>query len=246
MPTWDLILDGALDGALNMSVDSRLFSEVDSDPEPRTILRFYGWRRPTISLGRHQNPEAALDLEYCSARGIEWVHRPTGGRAVLHDDELTYAVISNDPVLFGTGVYENYRRISEALRVGLGLLGVHAVLAPETRKLQARPGGPDPPCFMSPSRYELTIDGRKIAGSAQRRGRRGFLQHGSLPLTCDREALARATRMTDPSLLDQEMAGLAEFLAVRPAISAVSNVLMRGFAETFGVDLRPLSEQLHG
>jgi lipoate-protein ligase A len=94
--SWTLIIDGPLDGARNMSIDSALLDEVDNSETSRTIVRFYTWRTPTVSLGRNQKIEKAVDAGYCAANGIDVVHRPTGGRAVLHDDELTYAVISND------------------------------------------------------------------------------------------------------------------------------------------------------
>src|SRR5215470_3928621 len=97
---WELILDDALDGTTNMATDSALLDEVEKSDVPRTIVRFYTWLNPTISLGRNQKIDKAVDLDYCRASGISIVHRPTGGRAVLHDDELTYAVISNDSHTF--------------------------------------------------------------------------------------------------------------------------------------------------
>src|SRR5207244_10788664 len=105
-----------------------------------------------------------------------------------------------------------------ALCLGYNRLGVPAVLAPDTRKAAPLTHDGDPPFFLSPSRYELMVDGRKIVGSAQRRVRRSFLQHGSMPITCNRETLARATGLPDCAPLMTEMAGVAEFLASRPAI----------------------------
>jgi lipoate-protein ligase A len=235
---WDLIIDGALDGRTNMTIDAALLEEAESSAEPRTIVRFYQWQRPTISLGRSQKIENAVDAGFCAEHGIDVVHRPTGGRAVLHDDELTYAVISNDSSAFGDTIYGNYKRVSEALCDGYRRLGVDAILAPETRKAIQQPNATDPPCFVSPSRYELTVHGRKIVGSAQRRLRRSFLQHGSMPISCDRDTLARAVRMSDASLLEREMAGLAEFLAERPPIASLINALVASFQGRFGVDFR--------
>lgn len=237
-PTWRLILDGALDGAANMAIDAALLAEVENSPTPRTIVRFYQWRRPTVSLGRNQQVDAAVDRAFCAESGMDVVHRPTGGRAVLHDDELTYAVASNDTSYFGDTIYANYKSVSEALRDGFCRLGVPALLAPETRRTPAHHSGADLPCFISPSRYELTVGGRKIVGSAQRRLRRGFLQHGSMPIACDREKLARATRMPDPGPLYDEMAGIAEFLAVRPSIEQLTEALTRGFEGRFGIEFR--------
>src|SRR5436309_15665826 len=171
MAAWELIIDGTLAGAANMAVDAALLGEVERFPGARTVVRFYGWRGPTISLGRNQKVENALDVDYCRTNGIDIVHRPTGGRAVLHDDELTYAVISNDSSCFGDTIYGNYKRVSEALCLGYRNLGIPAVLAPDTRKPDDWENDGDPPCFVSPSRYELMVNGRKVAASAQRRVR---------------------------------------------------------------------------
>jgi len=233
---WNLIVDEPTDGAQNMAIDAALLDQVVNSQSPRTIIRFYGWSTPTISLGRHQKIANAVDVEFCRDEGIDIVHRPTGGRAVLHDDELTYAVVSNDTDHFGDTIYGNYKRVSEALCLGYQRLGVPAVLAPDTRKISTLPNDADPPCFMSPSRYELMVRGRKIVGSAQRRVRGSFLQHGSMPITCDREVLARATRMADAEPLDREMAGVAEFLDPRPSVAQLRDALIRAFQDYFSIE----------
>jgi lipoate-protein ligase A len=97
--------------------------------------------------------------------------------------------------------------------------------------------GGDAPCFVSPSRYELMVDGRKIVGSAQRRVRRSFLQHGSMPITCNREVLARVTRLPDTELLEKEMAGVAEFLPHRPRLEEFRSAFVRAFQDYFDVEL---------
>ena len=233
---WKLIIDGARDGGSNMSIDASLLEEVEASPEPRTIVRFYGWQTPTISLGRNQKIDRALDTGYCRDNGIDIVHRPTGGRAVLHDDELTYAVISSDSNVFGDTIYGNYKRVSEALCLGYNRLGVPAVLAPDTRKVADFTDDMDLPCFLSTSRYELMVSGRKIVGSAQRRVRRSFLQHGSMPITCDRDALARATRMADTASLETEMAGVAEFLPERPTLEQLRGAFIQAFQDYFSIE----------
>jgi lipoyl(octanoyl) transferase len=232
---WRLIIDGPMPGSRNMAVDAALLEEVERSDGPCTIVRFYSWTVPTISLGRNQKVATAVDVGYCESAGIDIVHRPTGGRAVLHDDELTYAVVSNDAACFGDSIYGNYKRVSEALCLGYNRLGVPAVLAPETRKPPSGANGVDPPCFLSPSRYELTVEGRKIAGSAQRRVRSSFLQHGSMPITCNRETLARATRQASADPLNREMAGAAEFLSERPSIERFRDVFVAAFRDYFSI-----------
>ena len=238
MAHWDLILDGELDGVSNMAIDGALLEEVESSPGPKTVVRFYRWRRPTVSLGRNQKIESAVDRAFCAEHGVDIVHRPTGGRAVLHDDEVTYAVISNDTAHFGDTIYINYKRVSEALCDAFNAVGVPATLAPETRRTPQPSSGSDLPCFMSPARYELTVQGRKIVGSAQRRLRRSFLQHGSMPIRCDREKLARVTRMPDAGPLYEEMAGLEEFLPQRPSIAELTNALVGSFQNRFAIEFR--------
>ena len=233
--SWELIIDGPLDGKRNMAIDAALLNQVEASETPRTVVRFYTWTTPTISLGRNQQIEKAVDINYCKANGIDVVHRPTGGRAVLHDDELTYAVISNDTDSFGETIYGNYKRVSEALCLGYNRLGVPAVLAPETRKAAPLDNDGDPPCFLSTSRYELMVEGRKIAGSAQRRVRRSFLQHGSLPITCDRMALAYATRLATAEPLEKEMAGVAEFLPQRPTVEELRAAFIQAFQDYFSI-----------
>jgi lipoate-protein ligase A len=235
---WELIIDGALDGSTNMAIDAALLEEVDNSSDTRTIVRFYQWRRPTMSLGRNQKIEKAVDADYCAAHGIDIVYRPTGGRAVLHDDELTYSVVSNDSSCFGDTIYGNYKRVSEALCLGYQDLGVAAILALDTRKPGVTETGGDPPCFASPSRYELMVDGRKIVGSAQRRVRACFLQHGSMPISCDYETLARASRMSDIQALRREMAGVADFLPERLPIETFRRAFVHAFQNYFSIEFR--------
>src|SRR3989442_7245163 len=154
---WELISDGPIDGISNMAIDAALLDEVDSSSDLRTIVRFYGWVRPTVSLGRNQAIDKAVDTEYCTANGIDVVHRPTGGRAVLHDDELTYAVISNDSSFFGDTIYGNYKRVSEALCLGYRRLGLPARFAPRNRKRKPAAHCSDPPSLLFAQPYR-TID----------------------------------------------------------------------------------------
>ncbi len=235
---WELMLDPALDGETNMAVDSGLLSEVEQADLPLTVLRFYAWVQPTISVGRNQSMEKAVDLEFCNSHGLSVVQRPTGGHAVLHGDELTYAIASNDLSQFdGGSIYSTYRRISEALSLGYRRLGIESILSPETVRRNGEKRRQkiayDDPCFVSPSRYELLVDGRKLVGSAQRRLRRGFLQHGSMPITCDRGLLARSTRFEDPEALECGMLGIADCLDVHPSIEDMASVFVQAFEDYF-------------
>ncbi len=186
---WRLIISPPAGGAWNMAVDEAILEAAGRGEVPPT-LRLYAWEPPCLSLGYAQ-PCKDADMSALKARGWEVVRRPTGGRAILHTDELTYAVCGphEDPLLRG-GVLESYRRISRALLNALRHLGAPAEALPEPPAVSSGSGGPQGPvCFEVPSNYEITVQGKKLIGSAQARKRVGVLQHGSLPLGGDLERI---------------------------------------------------------
>jgi lipoate-protein ligase A len=199
--TWRLLAGFDLPGPLNMAIDEALLDSVIAGGVP--VLRFYTWRPATLSLGTNQ-AVGEIDPAACEARGFGLVRRLTGGRAVLHQHELTYSVIAreNDPRVSG-GVVESYRKISAALVEGLGTLGATVSLAAPDKALlrvtSARRGavldeaeeaaeGSRAVCFDAASAYELTAGGKKLVGSAQARRGGALLQHGSILLDIDWEA----------------------------------------------------------
>jgi lipoate-protein ligase A len=164
-----------------MAVDEAILRAVAAGSVPPT-LRFYAWDPACLSLGRAQ-PVADVDLPALRAAGFDLVRRPTGGKAILHVDELTYSVVvpQEDPRVAG-GIVESYRRLSTGLVRGLERLGIADLVADqrvENRRLEG------PVCFEVPSDYEITVGGRKLVGSAQMRARGVVLQHGALPLYGD-------------------------------------------------------------
>ncbi|MEZ4657516.1 MAG: lipoate--protein ligase family protein [Caldilineaceae bacterium] len=180
--TWRLIIEDApRAGPANMAVDHAI-AEACAAEESLPTLRFYRWQPPAVSLGRHQ-PLAEIDLEAAAARGYDIVRRTTGGRAILHVDELTYSVAApkSEPRVQG-GVMDAYLRLSNALVAGLHLLGVPADKAGAETKVSKDVSAA---CFEVPSAYEITVGGRKLMGSAQSRRAGYVLQHGSLPLFGD-------------------------------------------------------------
>jgi lipoate-protein ligase A len=186
-PTLRLIREPCLDGAANMARDEALLLGALRGGAPS--LRLYGWGVPTLSLGAHQ-PVSDIDREACRRRGVDLVRRPTGGGAVLHHRELTYAVagrLGSPP--FPTSVIAVYEWIAGALIGGLARLGVAAEASRGTFR-----GRAPADCFGAPSARELTVGGRKLVGSAQLRRRGAFLQHGSLLLALDRDLLGEILR----------------------------------------------------
>ncbi len=187
-----LVLMPPAAGAWNMAVDEAVLEAVGRGEAPPT-LRLYAWSPPCLSLGRHQ-PANDADQKRLASRGWGWVRRPTGGRAILHTDELTYALVApaDHPLMRG-GVLPSYRRIAAGLLEALRLLGVAARM--EGERVPGKQ--PAPVCFETPSSYEITVGGRKLLGSAQARRHGAVLQHGSLPLWGDLGRIADVLRFPD-------------------------------------------------
>jgi lipoate-protein ligase A len=200
--TWRLILSEPQPGPLNMAVDSAILKAVGRG-EVRPTLRLYRWDPPCLSLGFSQSV-ADVDLSRLKQQGWDLVRRPTGGKAILHVDELTYAVIGpwEDPRLTGS-LMDSYQRISRALIQALEALGL-PVKVHQGRNLGANQ---EPVCFENPSDFEITVGGKKIIGSAQARKKEGVLQHGSLPLNGDLTRITRVLRY--PSARDRREAAAA-------------------------------------
>jgi lipoate-protein ligase A len=225
-----------------MAVDEAIARAVAGGLVPPT-LRFYAWEPPCVSLGRHQ-PLAAVDVARCAHLGYDIVRRPTGGRAILHTDELTYslAAAQSHPLMSGL-VLDVYLRLAEGLVDGLRRLGVEAEPAPGT----SRPG-PDvsAACFEVPSAYEIMADGKKLMGSAQNR-RAGFvLQHGSLPLRGDLARLIECLVLPSDAESLNLRRSLAEHAttlekAARRAIAfeEARDALAAGFESALGIELLP-------
>ena len=200
--TWRLIKTPPAHGPWNMAVDEAVLEAVGKGIVPPT-LRLYAWEPPCLSLGYAQ-PAADVSLEELTSRGWELVRRPTGGRAILHTDELTYSVIGphNDPHLAG-GILESYSNLSRALLSALHMLGIPAEAlersaGPDARAIErGEEKNKNPVCFEIPSNYEITVDGKKLVGSAQARRKEGVLQHGSLPLCGDLTRVVQVLKFPD-------------------------------------------------
>ncbi|MBE4910472.1 lipoate--protein ligase family protein [Bacillus luteolus] len=189
--TWRFIDSGDCSPEFNMALDEALLDWHSEHKIPPTI-RFYGWNPPTLSIGYFQKVDKEIDFDAVKKYGLGFVRRPTGGRGVLHDQELTYSVIvSEDHPEMPHTVTEAYRVISEGVLQGFRLLGLDAYFAvPKTDEEKA--GLKDPRsavCFDAPSWYELVVEGRKVAGSAQTRQKGVILQHGSILLDIDEDKL---------------------------------------------------------
>ncbi len=192
--TWRIIEHSPGQGAWNMAVDEALLKSVYAGESPPT-LRLYAWEPACLSLG-HAQPYMEVNTQALIANGWDLVRRPTGGRAILHVDELTYSVIApqTEPRVAG-GVLPSYLRLSRALLKALKLLGLN----PEAKEKHPDKANKktNPVCFEVPSNYEITVKGKKLIGSAQARRKEGILQHGALPLYGDLTRIITALKFAN-------------------------------------------------
>jgi lipoate-protein ligase A len=203
---WRLLITPPAHGAWNMAVDESILEHIGRG-EAISTLRLYAWDPPCISLG-HAQPFSDVDVIRLKQHGWEVVRRATGGRAILHTDELTYSVIAplGEPRVEGS-VLESYNRLAQAL-----LLAVKKLELPvEMKEGKANESAtPNPVCFEVPSTYEITVNGKKLIGSAQARKKEGVLQHGSLPLTGDLTRICQALAFENESAREQAAQRLLE------------------------------------
>lgn len=238
--TWRLLNTGWRDGPTNMAIDEAI-AEAVAAGKSRPTLRFYGWDPACLSLGYGQSWTVA-DWDACAARGWDVVRRPTGGRAILHVDELTYSVCApeSEPRVRG-GVLESYQRLSAALARGLRLIGVEPERAPHAGGPQGAKG---PVCFDLPSSYEIIVGGRKLVGSAQARRKGAVLQHGTLPLHGDIGRILHALCVKPPekrakmeARLRQTATTLETTLGHRMEFNEVAAALQSGFSAALSLTL---------
>jgi len=222
---WRLLPDAAGDAAWNMALDEALLESHRLGLTPPT-LRFYSWEPAALSLGYAQ-PLGDVNLDACREAGIAVVRRSTGGRAVLHQGEFTYAVIASEG--FPASVAGTYRMITEVLAQAIARLGVPADIAPG--KL-SRAGSAS--CFQSATQADLVALGRKLVGSAQTRRDGAFLQHGSLMLTQRpeeiRSYLNRPTEGGDATCL-------SNVVETVPSREAIAHAIVEAATSTWGIRL---------
>ena len=190
-PDYRLLVSAPADGATNMATDAALLARARQTGE--AVFRVYAWSRPTVSFGRHQLARGCYDLELARARSIDFVRRPTGGRAILHHREITYSVTA--PVAPFGSLRESYRTVNRLLLEALRALGVDAS---EADRSSRTPIPSLAPCFEAPVAGELVAGGRKLVGSAQVRDGEAFLQHGSILVDNDQYLLGDLREGRDP------------------------------------------------
>jgi len=226
-----------------MAVDEAIMESVGRG-EAHPTLRIYGWRPPGVSLGRFQEVDQQVDTEALRQRGWGLVRRPTGGRAILHDDEVTYSVcVSQDQIEDGHSVLRSYRYLAQGIQQGLQLLGVEAQLGrkPRSARNKSRRGQQPAICFAQSTRADMVAAGRKIVGSAQVRRNRTILQHGSVPITlniADHLAVMPGNDISgEGETLSRAAVGVSDLLGRQVTYQQLAEALVAGFGEALGLKL---------
>jgi lipoate-protein ligase A len=233
---WRLIVNQPADGAWNMGVDCALLDCAGrGDASP--VLRLYGWDQPTLSIGYAQKPEMDINLAFLENEKIPIVRRPTGGRAILHWDELTYSVSIPSHSRFFGSLPEMYATVAIPLRAALASLGLPLDAGGRAAGVRSNPC-----CFATRLGHEISVNGKKIVGSAQRRLKTAALQHGSIVLSMDAERYANCLNFADKTKRTAALAllgGINDF-APRPITRDELSVIVAGsFAQTLGIEFAP-------
>ncbi len=245
MPRARFLNTGAAPAAWNMAVDELLFARCRDHLEsarPRReapiAFRVYAWSPPAVSLGRGQAACRDILLDRLAEEGVHVCRRLTGGRAVLHDCELTYSLTGPEDAL-GDGIGETYRRISAGLAAGLASLGVPVELSPPSGSAYASQGS----CFATASAWEIGVDGQKVVGSAQCREGGAVLQHGSVLLRSSEGRLAAFLKPRgggrSPSSPRAHAAGLWEILGEEVSFDEVADAVKAGLERALGFRFHP-------
>lgn len=247
--TWNFINSGSHDPFYNMAMDEALLNFV-SRGEIDPVIRFYTWDPATLSIGYFQRLKKEIDIEKVKEKGYGLVRRQTGGRGVLHDKELTYSVIvpESHPKMPNT-VTEAYRVISQGLLEGFKLLGFDAYFAvPRSKEEREKLKQPrSSVCFDAPSWYELVVEGRKIAGSAQTRQKGVILQHGSILKDIDIDDLFDMFIFKNDRLKDKmKQAFIDKAVAINDisdktvTLEEMETAFEKGFQKGLNINFKPL------
>lgn len=243
---WYFVNSGPCSPSYNMALDEALLDWHSEGLIP-PIIRFYEWNPPTLSIGYFQSVEKEIDLDAVKRLGLGFVRRPTGGRGVLHEHELTYSVIvtENYPDMPAT-VTEAYRVISEGLLLGFQNLGLDAYFSvPDTEEKRLDLKKPKSAvCFDTPSWYELVVEGKKVAGSAQTRQKGVILQHGAILVDLDEDKLIQTFKFSSDELRARVKASLSKKAVAinrireKPVtIDDCKKAFKQGFADALKIEL---------
>lgn len=233
---WRFLDTGACSGAYNMALDEAILNEKDKNPSLPPTLRIFCWEPACLSIGRNQNLEE-INLEKCRELGIDVVRRPTGGTAILHDEELTYSIVISSEDGLPRSVRESFAVLNQGLIAAYKNLGVEADLIPNEERNFV------PLCFASAGIADLTHKGKKIVGSAQRKIKNAVLQHGSLVIKHNPRLMLELFNLDTSqkeNLLEDFLKKTTDLASIRPNTNwyELKMALIKGFHEALGVEFK--------
>lgn len=240
---WGFIDTGSHHAAVNMALDECLLNWHSQGLIPPT-LRFYGWEKPSLSVGRFQNVERTIDFDGIKKHNCQYVRRLTGGSAVLHDDELTYSiVISEAHPAIPKSIREAYYILSKGVLEGYRNLGVHADYAiPERKKGRDETAV----CFEKIAIYEMIVDGKKISGNAQTRKKGVLLQHGSVPMSMDDRMLFDLFKFSNERFRERQRESfkkkaiaINEITNKKHSYNMLKDAFLEGFMKGLNITVKP-------
>lgn len=216
----------------NMARDEYLFNLCHN--RKAGFFRLYSWATPSFSFGASQKITKVLDLEYIKNNSFSYVRRITGGKVVLHDDEITYSIISSEDIFYREhDLYQSYMLIAEVLVNAFRKLDIDASLSGGSTAKLSRSNNP---CFSFPTPNEIEIAGKKIVGSAQKRDNTALLQHGSIPITMDYDRYARGTN-SRVEFIARSMTTLNRVCT--KSLDELKSTLIESFQSFIGNELQP-------
>lgn len=236
-----IIIDKARSARFNMAADLYIYEKCKLESDT-IYLRIYRWEAPTLSLGYMQKTNTLCGQDILARDGIEVIRRATGGRTVLHWDDITYSFIFSKKLDFlGKTINETYEIISDALSDALGLLGVNSEKSLVGENSSSLKDVIKMPCFLSPNRNEILINGRKLIGSAQKRGKKAILQHGSIALNKKFRNVVDYLNITSENKsiilkeLSKKAVSLNEIISL-PDVKVIEDKIIEGFKKNIEVD----------
>lgn len=241
---WNYLDSGIHDAAINMAIDESLLNWHSKGLIP-PVLRLYGWKLPSLSIGQFQKAEKTINFDGIDKHGCEFVRRLTGGSAVLHDDELTYSlIVSENHPNIPQSVQKAYYVLSKGVLEGYRNLGINADYAvPEREALRDKTAV----CFEKTAVYEMIVDGKKISGNAQTRKDGVLLQHGSIPMTMDEEMLFDLFKFKSERARERQRENFSnkavsiEQITQKPhTYDMLKNAFLEGFKKGLDIDVEPM------
>lgn len=234
---------------LNMAIDEHLFNICHN--EISGFLRIYSWDRPSFSIGISQKVSRSVDLDYIKKNKFGFVRRITGGKTVLHNDEITYSVISSEEKFFkDNDLYKSYSLIADIILRTLNRADMKAELSKGSHSSLSKSSNP---CFSFPTPNEIEVGGKKIVGSAQKRDKTALLQHGSIPISMNYSIYSggtgfseRAIRRNMTTIRDES--GISRDALVSHFVSSFEEFIGRSFkkyefSENDRKEIRTLKEK---